>query len=233
MNARLRRILDLINDKKLKAQVTEVIRNPRVEIEGDVHSGLSIDDSPAGLSHHHSYPGGFIEHVVATARIALTLCDVTETVYGGTVDRDLVVAGIVLHDIFKPLTYELVDDHYVTTRLGEHVDHLTLVTAELIRRGFSLGLVHIVCAHHGGQAGPMWPRTVEALICHLADQADSQLNGEVLRAARYLSRTATGEELPLLTSKEAFEIVHSKSVEGWKSVGKTVKRLKQRRTSRL
>ncbi len=233
MNVRLRRTVNLIRNKKLKTQVSEVVENPRVEIGEAMYSGLSIDDSPAGLSRHHSYPGGFVEHVVATTEVALTLCDVSERVYGGKVDRDLVVAGIVLHDVFKPLTYQLEGEHYVTTSLGEHLDHLTLVTAELIRRGFPLDLVHIVCAHHGGQAGPMWPRTVEALICHLADQADSQLNGEVLRAARYLSRTATGEELSFLTSKEAFEIVRSKSVEGWEGVGKTMGRIKRRRTSRL
>ena len=77
----------------------------------------------------------------------------------------------------------------------------------------------------------MWPRTVEALICHLADQADSRLSGDVLRAARYLSRTATGEELVLLTSKETFEIVHSKTVEGWEGVSKAVEKIKRKRQS--
>jgi len=203
-----------------------------MKIGGAVYSGLPLGESPAGLSRHHSYPGGFVEHVVATMQIASALCDVAEKVYGGKVNRDLVVAGIVLHDIFKPLTYQMEGEHYITTSLGEHLDHLTLITAELVRQGFSLDLVHIVCAHHGGQAGPMWPRTVEALVCHLADQADSQLNGEVLRAARYLSRTGTGEDFALLTSKEAFGIVHSKSTEGWNGVGRAVKRIKRKRTSR-
>ncbi len=92
-----------------------------------------------------------------------------------------------------------------------------------------MNLIHIVCAHHGGEAGPIWPRTVEALVCHLADITDSRLNGEVLRAARYLSREATGEELDRLTSKEAFEIVHSKVVEGWDGVKKAVERIRQSR----
>jgi hypothetical protein len=47
----------------------------------------------------------------------------------------------------------------------------------------------------------------------------------VLRAARYLSRTATGEELHISTSKEAFEIVHSKVIEGWDGVRKTVEKI--------
>lgn len=221
----------MIGDEDLREKVAGIVGNPQIEIDGTVYSGVPLDISPAGLSRHHSYSGGFVEHTVATTEIALTMCDVAEEVYGGKVDRDLVVAGVVLHDIFKPLTYETEGEGYLTSQLGERLDHLSLIAAELTRRGFPLDLIHIVCAHHGGQAGPIWPRTIEALICHLADQADSQLNGQVLRAARYLSRRVTGEELTLLTSKEAFEIVQSKTVEGWRGVDKAVKKIKRKRLS--
>lgn len=231
MNSRLRRVLNQIKDRRLREKVAEIVENPQIKISGTIYSGLPLNISPASLSRHHSYPGGFIEHILATAKIALTLCDVTKKVYGGKVNHDLVMAGVVLHDIFKPLTYESKGEGYSTSHIGERLDHLSLITAELIRRDFPLDLVHIVCAHHGGQAGPMWPRTVEALICHLADQADSRLSGDVLRAARYLSRTATGEEHMLLTSKEAFEIVHSKTVEGWEGVSKAVEKIKRKRQS--
>lgn len=231
MKPRLRRIVNIIKDKSLREKVAEIIENPQIKIGDTVYSGLPLEDSPAGRSRHHSYPRGLIEHVVATTEIALMLCDVAKKVYGGKVNCDFVVAGVLLHDIFKPLTYELEGEGYSTSHLGERLDHLSLITAELIRKDFPLDLVHIVYTHHGGQAGPMWPRTVEALICHLADQTDSQLNGEVLRAARYLSRTATGEELTLLTSKEAFEIVYSKTVEGWEGVSKAVEKIKQKRQS--
>ncbi len=229
MNARLKRLVTLIKDKNLRAKVAELLENPSTKIDGTVYSGLPVETSPAGLSRHHCYRGGFIEHVVATVEIALTLCDVVKKVYGGKVNRDLVLAGVLLHDIFKPLTYQTAGQGYSTTTLGERLDHLTLITAELIRKDFPLDLIHIVCSHHGGQAGPMWPRTVEALICHLADQADSQLNGEVLRAARYLARTTTGEELLSLNSKEACEIVHSKTSEGWEGVSEAVDKIKRRR----
>ena len=77
----------------------------------------------------------------------------------------------------------------------------------------------------------MWPRTIEALVCHLADVTDSRLNGEVLRAARYLSREATGEELDIVSSKEAFEVVHSKVVGGWDGLKKTVEKIRRKRLS--
>ncbi|MCK4482045.1 hypothetical protein KAU55_02380, partial [Candidatus Bathyarchaeota archaeon] len=54
-------------------------------------------------------------------------------------------------------------------------------------------------------------------------------NGKVLNAASYLSRKAVGEELHGLTSKEAFEIVYSKTVEGWEGVTKTLKKIRRKR----
>jgi len=230
LDSRLEKILARIEDDSLRKKVAKLVENPSIEIEGKVYTGLPLDAAPAGLSRHHSYPGGLIQHVIGATEIALALCDVVEKIYCGKVDRDSVLAGIVLHDIFKPLTYEMVEEgSYRMTPLAERIDHLTLIVAELVRRGFSLDLTHIVCAHHGGQAGPIWPRTVEALICHLADLTDSRLNGEVLRAARYLSREATGEELERITSKEAFEIVHSKVVNGRKGVRKAVEKIKRDR----
>lgn len=220
-----------IADKKLRRKISEIVENPKIEIDQRVYSGLATETSPASLSRHHSYPKGLVEHLEASAEIALTLCANVETVYGGKVNRDLVLAGILLHDILKPITYDREEGNYLISPLGERLDHLTLIASELIRKGFPLDLIHIVCAHHGGRSGPMWPRTVEALICHLADQTDSQLSNQVLRAAKHLLRRAQGDELALMTSKEAFEIINSKSTEGWEGVHKTVDKLNRERQS--
>jgi 7,8-dihydroneopterin 2',3'-cyclic phosphate phosphodiesterase len=230
LNPKLKDSVNKIKDRKLREKVADFIENPTIEIEGKVHSGLPLDISPAGLSRHHSYPGGFIEHVVATVEIALSLCKVARKVYHGKVDQDLVVAGCILHDIFKPLEYTERDDGiYGLTPLAERLDHLTLIVAELIKRGFPLNLVHIMASHMGWQNSPIGPRTIEALIVHLADSADSQLNGETLRAARFLSRQATGIELEKLTAKEAFEIVNTKTTKGWDGVEKTVEQIRKKR----
>jgi len=230
LNSKLKEIISKIEDKSLREKVTKFVANPTLKIEGKVYKGLPLESSPAGVSHHHAYPGGFTEHVVSTTQIALTLCDVVEEVYHGRVDRDLVVAGSILHDIFKPLTYtERENGTYGVTPLAERLDHLTLIVSELVGRGFPLDLIHIVGAHMGWQHGPIGPRTAEALIVHLADVADSRLNGEVLRAAQYLSREATGMELERITSREAFEIVRSKTIKGWGGVKETVEKIRERR----
>lgn len=230
MHPQLEKLVDKIKDETLREKVFQFLENPTIEIGGKVYTGMPLYSSPAGMSRHHSYPGGFIEHVVATTEIALSLCNIIKRVYHGKADKDLVISGTILHDIFKPLTYEMEKNGtYRATPLAERLDHLTLIVSEMVRRGFPLDLIHIVCAHHGGEAGPIWPRTIEALVCHLADITDSRLNGEVLRAARYLSREATGEQLDVVSSKEAFEIVNSKVVEGWSGVKKTVEKIRQKR----
>ena len=229
LHPKLKALADKIRDKKLRKKVMELLENPTFEINGKKFSGLPFDVSPAGLSHHHCYVGGYIEHVVSTANLAIAMCKSVEKVYWGKVNRDFVIAGVLLHDVFKPATYIVKENgSYGSSRLADYLDHLSLVTSELARRGFPLELIHVVSAHHGDY-GPIRPHTVEALICHLADLMDSRLNGKVLNAAAYLTRRAVGEELRGLTSKEAFEIVHSKGVEGWEGVAKTVKEIKRRR----
>jgi 7,8-dihydroneopterin 2',3'-cyclic phosphate phosphodiesterase len=230
LHATLKKVVDKIDDKSLRDKVTAFVENPTIEIEGKVYSGLPLDVSPAGLSHHHGYPGGFVEHVYSSTEIALVLCNVVKKVYHGKIDRDTVVAGVVLHDIFKPLTYVARENGtYGITPLGERLDHLTLIVSELVRRGFPLNLVHIVASHMGWQGSPIGPRTVEALVVHLADLADSRLNGDVLRAAQFLSRESAGIELERLTAQEAFEIVNAKTTHGWEGVVKTIERIRRRR----
>ncbi len=165
MSSELSKITAKIRDKSLREKVIRLLEKPAIRICEREYTGLPLAISPAGLSHHHSYSGGLLEHMVASTEIALKLCSVVERIYGGEVDRDLVIAGMLLHDIFKPLTYERGEDGtYATALLANRLDHLTLAVSKMIRMGFPLDLVHIVGAHHGGSAGPIWPRTIEALI---------------------------------------------------------------------
>jgi 7,8-dihydroneopterin 2',3'-cyclic phosphate phosphodiesterase len=229
LDKKLRELANRIRGKSLRKKTINLLENPTFEVNGKTYSGMPLKDAPAGKSHHHSYPGGYIEHVVSATNIALALCDSVEKTYHGKVNRDQVIAGMLLHDIFKPATYLVYKSgSYGSTPLADYMDHLSIATAELVRRGFPIELVHIVSAHHG-EYGPIRPKTVEALVCHLADFADSRLNGEVLNAAAYLTRRTAGQELPAMTSKEAFEIVHSKAVEGWEGVTETIERLRRKR----
>ena len=224
MDPRLMNAINLIGDEELRKKVIDVINDLKIEIDGVIFEGLELKDAPASLSRHHSYPGGLLEHIISTVKIALTLCNCVEEVYGSKVDRDSVLAGVILHDIFKPLMYVPKEGGgYRPSALAEKIDHLTLITAELIRRGFPIDIIHIVCSHHG-DAGPLSPKTLEALICHVADAADSTLNGKVLRAARYLIKEVTGKDVDVIDSKVAFEIVREKAHKGWSGVQETLEK---------
>jgi hypothetical protein len=60
--------------------------------------------------------------------------------------------------------------------------------------------------------------TIEALICHLGDSTEANLNGEVLSAARFMIREVTGVEPSSLSGKDAFAIVKAKTDKGWEGV---------------
>ncbi|MEM2111713.1 MAG: HDIG domain-containing protein [Candidatus Bathyarchaeia archaeon] len=225
---RLKGIVNKIQDETLRQRVLEFLNDLTVEVEGKTYVGKTLEEAPASRFRHHSYPGGLIEHIVSAVKIAIALCDSVEKIYRGKVNRDLVIGGVLLHDILKPLTYDIKEDgSYVSSPLGERLDHLTLIVSEMIKRGFPLDLIHIVAASHG-EAGPITPKTVEALICHLADVADSRLNGEVLNAAKYLSKEVAGEFLEIIDSETAFKIVNSKATGGWDLLQSIIEKIKQK-----
>jgi len=219
MNRRLLGIVNKIRNRELRKKVRDLLENPTIRIGGKTYSGISLDDSPASIRRHHSYEGGFIEHTLALYELCTSLSRIVQKIYGCRVDSDLVICGVLLHDIFKPATYQRSGkDGYRRSNLAERIDHLTLASAELIRRGFPLDAVHVVTASHGYQFGPIGPMTIEALICHLGDYAEAKLNGDVLSAARFMVREATGAEPQSLSGKEAFAIVRLKTDKGWEGL---------------
>jgi len=226
MDKRLLRIVNKIRDRKLRRKVHELLRNPSVKIGRRTFSGISIERSPASIRHHHNYPGGFIEHTEALYELCISLSRIVRQTYKCRVDTDLVTCGVLLHDVFKPATYSG-DERggYRRSELAERIDHLTLASAELIRRGFPLDAVHVVTASHGQHYGPIGPMTLEALICHLGDFAEAKLNGDVLSAARFMIREVTGEEPQMLSGKDAFAIVRAKTDKGWKGVKEYLSRI--------
>ncbi len=183
-----------------------------------------LEDSPASKRLHHSYPGGLIEHTISVTRLGLSLCDILEKVYSAKPDRDVVVASLVLHDLFKFYTYGVSPrGRYYTSRIGEHIDHLSLVSAEIYKRKFPVEVIHAVLASHG-EHGPMRPRTLEALVVHLADQADAELNWQILDAARYIVSVSVDSYLQeeALEKVDPFEIVRARQKGGYEGVRKLV-----------
>ena len=140
---------------------------------------------PAAKKHHHAYLGGLMEHSLSVATAADALCAHYQR-QGARVDRDLLLAGALLHDVGK--TRELAASRVVTyTDEGQLLGHiligLQMVTREAeqipgMRADRLLHLQHLIASHHGRHefASPKVPHTIEALILHYADDLDSKLN---------------------------------------------------------
>lgn len=205
----------LIADDGLREKVLAFLRDPPTDLD---QPALPVGVCPAGAYQHHSYRGGLVEHTLSVVKLCMSLCDVVEEQYGGRVDRDLVLAGAVLHDIMKVYCYEETGGGgFRTSEFGGLVDHLSLMIAEMYKRGLPFDLVHVVAGHHG-DAGPTKPKTLEALIVSVADQADSDLNSKLLRAAEYLLRRSGVSRPSLGSAKEALDVVQVKSREGWEGL---------------
>ncbi|MEM2841722.1 MAG: HD domain-containing protein, partial [Thermoproteota archaeon] len=216
LNEELLKLINMINDEKLRILVLDLFKNPSFKLtEGEVAATV-FEDGLGSIGFHHSYKGGLLDHTISCSKIGLAICQIVEEVYGSKVNSDWVLGATLIHDIYKTAVY---DENSPTglSQLGEKIDHHTLVVSELIRRGFPLEVVHAVLAIHG-QYGPITPKTVEALIAHLADQIDSTLCDRVLKAAKNLVKITIGEEPKTLTVKESLSIILVKQKGGWNAL---------------
>lgn len=142
--------------------------------------------APAGVSAHHAYTGGLAEHVAAMMDIA----NLVAPLYPG-LDRDLLVAGILIHDIGK--VEELaVGQGFSYTDAGQLLGHLAIgqemVESRIARVEKTLGepfpaetrlrLLHMLLSHHGTleHGSPRVPMTPEAVALHEIDSLDSRMN---------------------------------------------------------
>ena len=215
MMEELKALAGEIKDEELRVMVLEFLKVPDIDLDGE---RLPFDECPGGAYVHHCYEGGLLQHTVSVVRLALTLCDLVEGNYGGEVDRDAVLAGALIHDVMKCYSYVRDEwEGFRTSPLGERVDHLSLLVSEMYRRGFPVDVIHVAASHHGDQS-PVKPKTLEALIVSIADQADSELSRQTLRAAEYLVRQATGRKRRFASSEEALEVLRVKATEGWEGL---------------
>jgi 3'-5' exoribonuclease len=136
---------------------------------------------PAAQAIHHAYRGGFLEHITKMAEVGRLVARSYHA------NEDLVLAGIVLHDIGKlqELAYDGGSANY--TRDGNLVGHIALgvvMVREQINgiAGFPADLraqvEHIILSHHGirEHGSPVEPKTIEAFIVASVDELDAKLN---------------------------------------------------------
>lgn len=115
-------------------------------------------------------PVSYIEHVRAVTLTALRASEVFEELYGARVpvDRDVLLAGGLLHDIGKLVEYRKREDGTtVQTASGRLLRHPFSGMELAARCGLPAEVLHIVATHAG--EGDKVQRTTEATLVNHAD----------------------------------------------------------------
>lgn len=136
--------------------------------------------APASVSYHCAWVGGLLEHTLNVTRA----CDFISRMYPA-LDRDLLLASAVLHDIGKVGCYN------VSTTITESVNGRLLghivIGAQMVEdacnrcdhvpQALRTKLVHMVLASHGTneKGSPAEAAIPEALALNFADEMDAKL----------------------------------------------------------
>lgn len=151
---------------------------------------------PAAAKNHHAEKSGLLWHITGMLKSGMKLCEVYDFL-----DRDMVTAGVILHDIEK-LTEIKSDEMGVSEgysfegqMLGHIVQGVKLLDAQMIELGFSdekrIMVDHMILAHHyepefGSPKRPLFP---EAEILHYLDVMDARMYD----MEEALSKTSPGD----------------------------------------
>ena len=141
--------------------------------------------APAAKQIHHAYLGGLLEYVLSLCWLARA----TAPRYP-FVDCDLLLTGVVLHDIGKiyELNYERGFSYSSDGQLLGHINIALRMLAEKLRglpefpSPLRSLVEHMVLSHHGHLefGSPKLPQFPEALLLHYLDDMDSKM--ECMRA---------------------------------------------------
>ena len=166
-----------IENSQLKALVGEFL--------ADTELMEKFCNAPAAMKLHHDYIGGLLEHTHNMLRVALAILPLYPDV-----QPDLVLAGILLHDIGK--TEELAYDMaFSYTDSGQLIGHISKSLLMINQKADSLrsagtqidqavldAVGHIILSHHGQYefGSPKLPATAEAFMVCYIDNLDAKIN---------------------------------------------------------
>ena len=160
------------------------VRNPSLHaLLETIFSGAIYDKfivNPAGMRMHHAYIGGLLQLSVDVAGIAIALAEQI-----GNVDKDLVIAGALLHDIGKlrEISSQIGFPYTNEGRLLGHIAMSVIIVQEAAAKlklpaARLEQLQHILLSHHGDneKGSPVECATKEAFIVHYADEINAIMN---------------------------------------------------------
>jgi 3'-5' exoribonuclease len=135
---------------------------------------------PAATKNHHDFVSGLAFHVVSMLDLAKSICQLYPSL-----DKDLLYAGIILHDLGKVMELSGAIASSYTVE-GNLLGHISIMVNEIGKAADELGikgeevivLQHLVLSHHGKAewGSPKPPLIKEAEILHYIDNLDAKMN---------------------------------------------------------
>lgn len=169
-------------------KIIEVLSNVHLRVLAQsllVRNKELIKQAPAAVQHHHNYQGGLIEHIWEMLQLAETV-----TAIYPELNHDLLLAGVVLHDIGKIRTYKAEGFLIQMTDRERTHGHIALgaqIVASAVEgfSGFPEELadqvLHLVLSHHGepelGHGSAVRPQSPEAIALYQIDLLNSRVRG--------------------------------------------------------
>jgi 3'-5' exoribonuclease len=172
MLAELRSIVAGMGNAHLRGLLESLLSDPEV--------ARRYKTSPAAKQIHHAYLGGLIEHVLSMCGMARLAAS-----HYKSIDLDLLLTGVVLHDIGKiyELSYERGFSYTAEGQLLGHISIAMRMIGDKLagRPDFPPRLrtlvEHMILSHHGRLefGSPKAPQFPEALMLHYLDDLDSKM----------------------------------------------------------
>jgi 3'-5' exoribonuclease len=166
--------------KRIRQMPQGPLQTLLLEIFNDPEIARRYKLAPAAMSYHHAFLGGLIEHVSSLVGLGDRVCD-----HYPFLDRELILAGLLLHDLGKIEELKFTRGFSYSTR-GQLIGHISM-GVEMVRDKVREipdfppelwdRLQHIILSHHGRLefGSPKEPMFMEALAVNYLDDLDSKL----------------------------------------------------------
>jgi 3'-5' exoribonuclease len=164
--------VDSLANPDLKLLLTTLLDDPVL--------AQAYREAPAAKQLHHAWLGGLLEHVVSL----LTLADRVAPHYP-ILDRDLLLTGVILHDIGKvrELSWEIGFEYTVEGSLLGHIQMGVALAEKTMDSLLNFPpklktlVLHMILSHHGKLefGSPKLPMIPEALALSFIDDLDAKM----------------------------------------------------------
>lgn len=175
LQAELSLLVQSVADQHLSTLLTTVLTPECV---------AQFSTTPAAKRIHHNYTGGLLEHTLAVAR----LCDKASQQYP-EINRDLLIAGAILHDIgkIKEFALQVTPEYTLQGKLLGHIVMGYQMIDQAIEKMRSSSydfppmlenmIKHLILSHHGNleYGSPVKPLFPEAFLLHVMDNLDAKM----------------------------------------------------------